>query len=233
MRKTLQYCIIFILFQGLLTGCKKDDPIISYGSVTDRDGNTYKTISIGTQTWMAENLRVLQYDNGDPVQNVTDNLLWADHITGAYCWYDNDGSQYKNSYGALYNYHAIADSRNICPIGWRIPTKSDCESLGSFLGGKSISGGKLKETGTVHWYSPNEECATDKSKFSARGGGSRSNGGMFEYIRQMASFWTSSLSGGTEAYFYFLSFETCELYIEPADKKYGFSVRCIKSGGGK
>ncbi len=232
MRKTIQYCIIIILHLSLLTGCKKDDPIIRYGTVTDIEGNTYKTISIGTQTWMAENLRVLQYGNGDPIQNVTDNLLWADQITGAYCWYDNDESQNKNSYGALYNYHAIADSRNICPTGWRIPNKSDCEILGSFLGGNNIAGGKLKETGTVHWYSPNES-ASDKSKFSARGGGSRNTGGAFEYIRQMAAFWTSSLSASTDAYFYFLSFETGELYIVNANKNHGFSVRCIKSDDGK
>lgn len=232
-RKTIQYSIIFNLFLVLFTGCKKDDPVVSYGSVSDIDGNIYKTISIGTQTWMTENLRVLQYGNGDPVQNVTDNLQWTDQINGAYCWYNNDESQFKNSYGALYNYYTIADSRKICPTGWRIPTKSDCELLGSFLGGNSIAGGKLKETGTVHWYSPNEECASDKSKFSALPGGNRNPGGAFELIRQTAVFWTSSSANSTEAYFYLLSFETFGLYINPADKKYGCSVRCIKLDGEK
>jgi uncharacterized protein (TIGR02145 family) len=233
MRKIIRYFVFSSFILTLLSGCKKDDPVIEYGSITDIEGNIYKTISIGTQTWMAENLRTIHYSNGDPVQNISDDLQWTEQTTGAFCWYNNDESLFKDTYGALYNYYTVTDYRKICPSGWRIPTKADCEKLGSFLGGDKIAGEKLKEAGTALWYSPNEECANDKSGFSARGGGSRNAGGAFEYIRQLAVFWTSSSARSTDAYFYFLVFETSGFYTSPADKKYGCSVRCIKEGDKK
>src|SRR5665647_545700 len=88
-------------------------------TVTDKDGNVYKTVTIGTQTWMADNLRTLHYRNGDQISNVTDNYQWANLNSGAYCWYNNDLAN-RDIYGALYNGYAILDSRNIAPVGWPV-----------------------------------------------------------------------------------------------------------------
>jgi len=195
--------------------------------ITDIDGNVYNSVTLGTQTWMEENLRVLHYRNGDPIQNVTDNTQWSNLTTGAYCWYSNDEIQYKNIYGALYNNYAVTDARNICPTYWRIPTQSDWNTLQSYLGGSTIAGGKLKEAGTTHWYAPND-AATDESKFSSLPGGDRVPSGPFEVIRQMAEFWTSTEANASLAYAYFLSFEAGGLYNNQFEKKYGLSVRCIK-----
>lgn len=195
--------------------------------VTDVDGNIYNTVTLGTQTWMEENLRVLHYRNRDPIQNVTDNTQWSNLTTGAYCWYSNDETQYKNIYGALYNNYTVTDARNICPTNWRIPTQSDWNTLQSYLGGSSNAGGKLKEAGTEHWYAPNDG-ATDESKFSSLPGGDRAPSGPFEDIRQTAEFWTSTEVNTTLAYAYFLSFEAGGLYNNQFEKKYGLSVRCIK-----
>ena len=223
----ISLAIVFII---LINSCKKDKvtpPVI--GKVTDYDGNVYSTITLGTQTWMKENLRVLHYANGDPVQNVTDNTQWSNLTSGAYCWYANDETQYKLIYGALYNYYAVADARNICPADWRIPTQSDWNTLQSFLGGNLIAGGKLKESGTEHWYAPNE-AATDESKFSSLPGGDRIPTGPFEFIRQTAELWTSTEAAATLSYSYFLSFETGQLYSNPFEKRYGLSIRCINNG---
>lgn len=92
------------------------------GTVTDIDGNVYKTVTIGTQCWMSENLKTTKYRNGNPIPNITDNGAWAALTTGAYCWYNNDESNNKVTYGALYNYYAVNDSRSIAPVGWHIPT---------------------------------------------------------------------------------------------------------------
>jgi uncharacterized protein (TIGR02145 family) len=196
--------------------------------VADIDGNDYSTVILGTQTWMTENLKVLHYTNGDPIPNVPDNTQWSNLTSGAYCWYSNDGTQYKDIYGAIYNYYTVADVRNICPANWRIPNQSDWITLQSYLGGNSIAGGKLKEAGNTYWYAPNDG-ATDESKFTAMPGGDRAPNGGFEMVRQMAEFWTSTEASTTAAYSYFLGFEAGGLYNNPFDKKYGLSVRCIKN----
>jgi uncharacterized protein (TIGR02145 family) len=175
---------------------------------------------------MAQNLRVLHYRNGDPVQNVTNDNEWFNLISGGYCWYLNDEIQYKNGYGPLYNYYTVTDARNICPEGWRLPTQSDWNSLQSYLGGNVIAGGKLKQSGTEYWYDPNDG-ATNESKFSAMPAGDRVATGQFELVRQEAEFWTSTEANST-AYAYFLGFEAGGLYNNPFDKKSGLSVRCIK-----
>lgn len=108
------------------------NPILTYGTMTDQDGNTYKTITIGSQTWMAENLRVTHFRNGDPIPNVTDNDTWHNLTSSAYCWYNNDISN-KDIYGALYNWYAVTDSRNIAPAGWHVPTSDDMQELVDYL----------------------------------------------------------------------------------------------------
>jgi len=221
---------LIILSVILLNACNKDTPtppVITTAAATDIDGNVYNSVAIASQVWLQENLSVLHYRNGDPIQNVTNNTQWANLTTGAYCWYMNDEIQYKDTYGALYNYYTVADARNICPEGWRIPTQSDWNTLLLFFGGSSVAGGKLKEAGTADWYAPNDG-ATDESNFLALPGGDRVPSGPFEVIRQTAEFWTSTELNISTASVYFLGFEAGGLYNNPFDKKYGLSVRCIK-----
>jgi hypothetical protein len=124
-----------VLVLILTYACKKDNgsvqgggiifnPALKYGTVTDFDGNIYKTITIGNQTWMAENLKVLHYRNGDTIPNITNATQWSKRINGAYCDYDNNPSK-GAPYGKLYNWLALVDTRNICPIGWHVPTDAE------------------------------------------------------------------------------------------------------------
>jgi len=195
--------------------------------VKDIDGNKYKIIKIGDQIWMAENLRVTRYNNGDPIPEVTDNQEWSNLKTGAYCNYNNNDSL-GNIYGRLYNWYAIIDSRGIAPKGWRIPTTEDLMKLISYLGGDSVTGGKLKERGTTHWLWPNKG-ATNESKFNALPGGYRLNfGGTFHSLGSNAYYWTTTesfeLYSWSQQIFYAFADKSPEMEFAT----YGFSVRCIK-----
>ncbi|HPG40217.1 MAG TPA: FISUMP domain-containing protein [bacterium] len=160
--------------------------------VTDIDGNIYKTVKIGEQWWMAENLQVTHYRNGDPIPNVTDNTEWTTLTDGAYCYYNNDITTAVD-YGAYYNWYAANDSRILAPAGWHVPVDGEWKQLEMFLGMSESdadtidyrgpdAGGKLKETGTEHWNNPNGG-ATNETGFTARGAGSRNdNNGEFEYM---------------------------------------------------
>jgi uncharacterized protein (TIGR02145 family) len=120
----------------------------SSGTVTDIDGNVYQTVTLGGQVWMAENLKVTRYRNGDPIPCVNDASAWSGLSTGAYCHYNND---FNNAaiYGRLYNWYAVSDSRNIAPGGWHVPTDTEWQTLVDLLGGSSVAGGKMKTTGTI------------------------------------------------------------------------------------
>jgi uncharacterized protein (TIGR02145 family) len=138
-------------------------------NVTDADGNIYKSVKIGTQIWMAENLRTTRLNDGESVSVITDNIEW-DTVSGpAYCWYDNDELTYKSSYGALYNMYSVRSGK-LCPVGWHIPDSTEWTVLRSYLG-YFIAGGKIKETGTSHWNNPN--VASNESGFTALPGGIR------------------------------------------------------------
>jgi uncharacterized protein (TIGR02145 family) len=139
--------------------------------VTDYDGNVYPTVRIGTQLWMAKNLRTTRLKFGGTIQIVTDNTAWSNLTTPGYCWYNNDEAANKETYGALYNWYTIATT-NLCPAGWHVPTDDDWEVLTTYLGGYNIAGDKLKEAGTAHWANPNTG-ATNETGFSALPGGSR------------------------------------------------------------
>lgn len=173
----LCFCILCIFFGS----CKKDDDSIdnnndnnpNTGVITDIDGNIYHAVTIGTQTWMAENLKVTHYRNGDAIPNVTDSAIWFNLSSGAYCNYNNQESN-SQIYGRLYNWYVIGDIRGVCPAGWHVPTWDEWCTLVNFLGGDSIAGGKLKETGTLHWAVPNTG-ATNTSGFTGLPGGSRYN----------------------------------------------------------
>jgi len=194
--------------------------------VTDIDGNVYKTITIGTQTWMAENLRTTKYSNGDPITNETGN--WTDLETGVYCWYSNNETQYKAIYGALYNWFAVADSRNIAPSGWHVASDAEWGTLIDYLGGTSLSGDKLKEIGLSHWLAPNTG-ATNSSGFTVLPGGYRSYGdGSFFSLGSYSFYWTNTAENAVYMWTYYLDNSNADVNRTSWAKNFGFSVRCVK-----
>jgi uncharacterized protein (TIGR02145 family) len=188
----------------------------STGSVTDIGGNVYQTIKIGDQWWMMENLKVTHYRNGDPIPHVTDGGTWKGLSTGAYCNYGNDPGNVE-TYGRLYNWYAVDDSRSIAPEGWHVPTDEEWKQLEMYLGMSqgqaddtgwrgTNEGGKLKETGTTHWQSPNTG-ATNESGFSALPGGYRGYDGYFYTMGFTANFWSSTELYSYLAWHRYLSFD--------------------------
>lgn len=183
-------------------------------TVTDIDGNVYKTVKIGNQVWMAENLRVTRYRNGKAIPNVTTKSKWKKLKKGAYCSYKNNDSNI-GTYGLLYNWYAVNDSRNLAPAGWHVPTDEEWKQLEMYLGMSQTEtndtgwrgtdeGGKLKEIGTTHWKSPNTG-ATNLSGFTAVPGGCRTYDGTFYSIGTSAYFWSATeidsySAWGTAAY---------------------------------
>jgi uncharacterized protein (TIGR02145 family) len=216
----------------LLTGKKKSSPDgnndgnnIEYGTVTDIDGNVYRTVKIGTQWWMAESLKSTRYNDGQPIPNITGDSEWCSLSTPAYCWYENDIAN-KETYGALYNWFAVNTGR-LAPAGWHVPSREEWNTLLNFVGGQDIAGGKLKETGDAHWLSPNAG-ATNETGFTARGVGIRDI--TFMMIRETNYIWSSSPdpadnSGAFQVHLYY-GYPWANLY--PMQKYSGFSVRCVR-----
>jgi uncharacterized protein (TIGR02145 family) len=219
----ITYLISYVYLSG-------PEPVCGCGVIADIDGNSYKTIVIGDQCWMAENLKVTHYRNGDPLPNVTDNSSWLSLSTGAYCNYDNDEG-HIGVYGRLYNWYAVDDSRNIAPEGWHAPTDTEWRILVDYLGGGMVAGGKMKDTGTVYWDSPNTG-ATNESGFTALPGGLRYDGGTYNGMGGSALFWSSTewddyTAWGLQLYYY----HSVAAHIDKLEQ-YGFSVRCVKDNIG-
>ena len=198
----------------------KDGP-----SVTDVDGNVYHTITIGSQVWMMENLKTTKYNDGTPIPLVSDSSVWSALTTPGYCWYDNDAATNKGTYGAMYNWYAVGTGK-LAPTGWHVPTDADWSTLTTYLGGESIAGGKLKESGKAHWVDDNADNCVG---FTALPGGYRNDNGMFTNLTSNGYWWTSTeydwSAGWYRSMFYgdtitirdYLLFKVC-----------GFSVRCVK-----
>jgi uncharacterized protein (TIGR02145 family) len=199
---------------------------LTYGSVTDIDGNTYATIQIGTQVWMAENLRTTRYRNGDPIPNVTEAEMWGNLSSGAWCHYANDPS-YEVPYGKLYNWHTVKDPRKLCPAGWHVPTDGEWEVLSDYLGGESVAGGKMKSAGTQHWVAPNF-VGTNDSGFSGLPGGGRGSSGNFDVLGSLGYWWSASESGAESAWDRNLNFNNAVIYRYSYLKRNGFSLRCLR-----
>jgi uncharacterized protein (TIGR02145 family) len=205
----------------------------------DQDSNTYKIVTIGKQTWMAENLRTTKYRNGDPIPLVTIDTTWANLNSGASCYYrntkDNDTIL---TFGRLYNWYAVIDKRNIAPAGWHVPSDAEWKELTSILGVDSIAGGKLKEKGLTHWLNPNTD-ATNETGFTALPGGSRAFDGYFgpfESAGCWGIWWSSTEFEETiskeleesDAWARRLFYSSSWFAREGSLKRNGLSIRCIK-----
>jgi uncharacterized protein (TIGR02145 family) len=227
MGETIYGQVISFSTTGSITGEIEFNSDLTYGSVTDIDHNSYKTIEIGTQTWMAENLKTSRYRDGSSITNVTYPTDWWDLTTQAYCCYRNEAT-YIKTYGELYNWYAVTDSRNIAPEGWHVPSDAEWTTLINFLGGESIAVGKMKETGPGHWTSPNA-AATNSSGFTALPSGLRMSGdATFDFLGIHCYFWSSTEDAASTAWSRDLNYYSAMVLRTAADKRNGFSVRCVK-----
>jgi len=194
-------------------------------TVTDIEGNVYRTVKIGNQEWMAENLKVTKFNDNNEIPLITDNSTWSLLTSPAYCWYKNLGE--LKPYGALYNWYA-ANSGKLAPVGWHIPTDADWDTLVQFLGGEAIAGGKLKEQGTSHWLADNIG-ATDEFGFTGVPAGCRRYTGTYNYQTTNGYMWSTTPSDqNNSSWGWGISYGD-----DSADRisylnTFGFSIRCVK-----
>jgi uncharacterized protein (TIGR02145 family) len=183
-------------------------------------------LTIGTQIWTGCNLDVDVYSNGDSIPQVEDPTAWAALTTGAWCHYNNNPVN-GTTYGKLYNWYAVNDPRGLAPTGYHIPTDTEWTTLIDYLGGDAVAGGKMKETGLCHWFTPNAG-ATNSSGFTGFGGGSRLDDGTFYFINKGGYFWSSTENDPDYAWYRILGYNAGDSGRSNADKISGFSVRLIK-----
>ena len=195
------------------------------GPVTDIDGNVYSTVRIGSQVWIAENLKVIRFNDGSSIPLVIDNDLWGKTTIPRYCFYNND-TAYKNFYGSLYNWYAVKTNK-LCPTGWHVPTLQEWTTLEDYTCAGNI-GGILKEAGTTHWLSPNAG-ATNSSGFRGLPGGNRDFEGPFYNIGSIGYWWSSTedeMGGFAWAHYMFYNNDGYnKLHL---NNTLGFSVRCLR-----
>ncbi len=195
--------------------------------VKDIEGNVYLTTQIGTQTWMAENLRTTKFNDGKTIPFVADDKAWFALKTPAYCWLKNDIDN-KEEYGALYNWYAV-DSKKLCPAGWHVPEIKEWKILETFLGDPEVAGNKLKESGMKHWKN-SATNSPDELGFTALPGGMRRYSGVFQdNADSFAVWWSSTEVNKKDAWSRGLQDISTRFWIGPYDKRSGYSVRCLKN----
>jgi len=210
------------------------NPDLTYGTMTDQQGNVYKTIVIGTQEWMAENLNTSIYRNGDSIPTGLTGSQWSNTINtlqGAWAYYQNNPSN-ACPYGKLYNWFACVDDRQLCPVGWHVPTDSEWTVLTDYLGGEAIAGGKMKTTGitadaTGLWFTPNAG-ATNSSGFSGVPGGYRIYQGPYSNLGYINYCWSSTDFDNQSARYRYLIYDDVDATRATGGKQNGFSVRCLR-----
>jgi uncharacterized protein (TIGR02145 family) len=201
-----------------------------YGTMTDQEGHVHKTIAIGSQVWMAENLNTSVYRNGDAITTNFSNTDWNNTANGAWAFH-SDNTSNACPYGKLYNWFACVDARQLCPTGWHVPSAEEWNVLTDYLGGTAVAGGKMKSVGTNDvgtglWFSPN--TADNSSGFSGVPGGARGALGIFNGLTQFGSYWSSSESNAQNAERRSLDYFLSSVVTDMKDKNLGFSVRCVR-----
>jgi uncharacterized protein (TIGR02145 family) len=197
---------------------------VAGNGLTDIDGNTYPTQIIGSQEWMSENLKTTRYRDGELITHLTSQSEWAATTNGAWCNYNNSTNN-EAIYGKLYNWYAVSDPRNVCPIGWHVPSDAEWSILTDYLGGDSFAGGKMKALN--FWNVPNT-AATNQSKFSGLPGGLRSSNGEFYSVGNFGYWWSSSVYDSNFAWFRLLDYNSGKATRDGFIKRSGFSVRCLR-----
>jgi uncharacterized protein (TIGR02145 family) len=193
--------------------------------ISDIDGNTYRIVQIGSQCWMAENLKTTKYRDGTAIPNVTDNTRWSILTTGARSVYSNNMRRYNAIYGQLYNWYAVNDSRGLCPTGWHVPSDAEWTQLTNFLG--ENAGGKMKASGSQYWQSFNARV-TNESEFTGLPAGNRSSIGTFHSFGSLGFWWSSTMSDTNLVLNRYLSDSYGGLIRSQYATRYGFSVRCVQ-----
>lgn len=241
----LLYRALFLISAAsmLLISCSKEDnedtgtngkstaqfnSSVTYGTMTDQEGNIYKTITVEGITFMAENLKTTVYRDGTPIQNIEGNSGWATPSGGAYCNYNNNNhADSIATFGRLYNWYAVSTGR-LAPEGWHVATSIEWESLVELSSGVLLAGGRLKESGTAHWISPNEG-AGNETGFTALPGGMRQDDGFFGGIGYSGMWWTSTTYNNFECMGWVMKYDEASANAFYASKESGFSVRCVKN----
>jgi uncharacterized protein (TIGR02145 family) len=219
------FTLIFLF--SAMTGCHTP-------AVKDIEGNKYRTVKIGTQTWMAENLKTTKYNDGTEIQLMENYDDWVELSAPAYCWFGNDSAN-REIYGGLYNWYTVQTDK-LCPDGWHVPSDEEWKELRRILGDDGTAGDALKEKGTRYWKSPNEG-ATNSSRFTALAGGYRSFDGTFNLLKSDGYWWSSTESVWyrkspdsipTIAFYMNLRYDDHDIYRNASEKSNGFNIRCIK-----
>lgn len=200
-------------------------PCLSVSAAEKTTTAHVRTLSIGTQVWMAENLAVSRYRNGDEIPQVQDAAEWNRLTTGAWCYYENNSAN-GVTYGKLYNWYAVNDPRGLAPEGWHIPSDNEWQMLVETTGGEKASGTKLKST--LLWKEP-LVGADNSTGFTAIPAGYRSSNGTFSLLGTNSSFWTSSENNSYSAWFRQMYNTYSAVYRVSSTKTQGLSVRCIKN----
>ena len=209
--------ILLILITGWACIAKSQDV------VKDRDGNIYKTLKVGKQIWMTENLSVTHYRNGDPIPGVKDQKQWDALTSGALSTAINDPVQVKK-FGQIYNWYVVADPRNVCPAGWHVPSEEEWIELLTFLAGEKLS--PFKTSAKI----PPQNKALNKSLFNAL---------PVDYFRGFdldcshagyggGAWWTSTSANDKTAYYHGINYDTASKNHQEGSKGFGYSIRCIK-----
>jgi uncharacterized protein (TIGR02145 family) len=216
MKTIVFYFALFVVLTG------------SAQTVTDIDGNVYPTVIIGNQEWMAENLRVTHYQNGDSIPLVLGNIPWSGLTTGAQCYYNGTFTNVA-VYGRLYNWYTVDDNRLVAPAGWHVPTDAEWYQLANFLGDSLTSGAYLKQAGTLRWSTPNTG-ATNSSSFTALPSGYRSPAAAYGHLNYYNNFWTTTVNSSTPTLVYHrgMAYNHTQVLRYLRDKNHGFAIRCVK-----
>lgn len=204
---------------------------INYGGgVTDIDGNTYKSIIIGNQEWIAENLKVTTYNDGSSIPNVANSSQWNSLYSGAYRYYKDDKTTYASLYGAYYNWYAV-NTGKLCPTGWHVPSDSEWMELIDFLQTDGHGGNEaVAIKSTTGWliYNGLDGNGTDDYGFNAVGGGSVAGSGNFDGEKYYAYWWSSTFYDSYTAWSTNVTFSTKIIQRSNLTKQFGYSVRCLK-----
>jgi uncharacterized protein (TIGR02145 family) len=217
-------------YSTFVTYIPTEDKTITFNFIAcaDGDGNNYPVVEIGTQIWMAENLKTTSYNDETDLANVTADSEWRTLLTtAAYCDYENTPSN-SETYGRLYNWHVVdpTNPKNVCPTGWHVSTTTDWVTLATYIGGE-FPGNGLKETGNLHWALPNDG-ATNETGFTALPGGMRSYDGPFTDIGSTGTWWISDGASGPHALLRRLYYDNGYIGTGFSNKEFGYSVRCVK-----
>ncbi|MEJ7740450.1 MAG: fibrobacter succinogenes major paralogous domain-containing protein [Chitinophagaceae bacterium] len=217
MRKILLPLMAILLF----VSCQKETK-----TNVEKEKITIPSVTICKQVWMAKNLDVSNYRNGDVIPQVTDAAAWAGLTTGAWCYYENNGAN-GTTYGKLYNWYAVNDARGLAPAGWHVPSDAEWTTLTDCLGGDRVAGGKMKETGTTHWQTPNTG-ADNSSGFTGLPGGNRFFFGPFNFIGLFGFWWSSTEVNTRFVWNRYLLYNGADAFRGTDGKANGFSVRCVR-----